>query len=137
MTPTDVFEVSDDPHYCVMVGCFKCGEKSLHVQAFHSPIYFNMFIDTDTLDISYPCIPSYPCISCEMTGRIEGISSWGDFIYSNSAFGSSPALMWRLHSSPRGMCFSLCTSAAWSDLESLLSVGGIYCIQMQVNWFSR
>lgn len=59
-----------------------------------------------------------------MTGRIEGISACGDFIYSNSPFGSSPALVWRLYSSPRGMCFSLWTSAAWSDLESLLSLCG-------------
>lgn len=41
----------------------------------------------------------------------------------------SPDVKVALHSAG-GMCFSLCTSAAWSDLAWLLSVGGIYCIQM-------
>lgn len=54
MTLKDVFEVSfqtfeDDPNYCVMVGCFECGERSLLVQAFHSSVYFNMFIHIDIL----------------------------------------------------------------------------------------
>lgn len=52
----------------------------------------------------------------KMTGAADRelmISACGDFIYSNSRFGSSPALMCRFHFAPQGMCFSLSTSAAW------------------------
>lgn len=43
------------------------------------------------------------------------ISACGDFIYTNSPFGSSPTIM----SSFDCMRFSLSTSAAWSGLESV------------------
>ncbi len=59
--------------------------------------------------------------------RVLVISACGDFIYSNSRFGSSPALMCRFDFAPQAMCFSLSTSAAWWDLESVFSVGWIYC----------
>lgn len=54
----------------------------------------------------------------------------GDSVYSNSRFGSSPALMCRLDSAPRGMCFPLSTYVARSDLESVFSSSlrlEIYC----------
>lgn len=47
------------------------------------------------------------------------ISACGDFIYTNSPFGSSPTIMSSFDGTPQGMCFSLSTSAAWSGLESV------------------